>query len=366
LAAVRTLGRLPPTTVYVWGGHDDAMVAAFAAIDVAIVHLDETDAAGALQFEARFDWLRDRLARDGIGTLLWMCLPIWQSYAFALRLAPRQVWWSVKYHPGAVVEAGADVLLSLHGRASDAARWNGHEWRTLPYLVRDPVPAPRPEEAARLREEFPCGCLFFTPSRPEKLTDPIFLDTIVKILRASGDSIWAYPGRADHRAIRDHFARVGLDGRARWIGWVDTGLWAQVADVVLDSFPHSTGLTGVQAMGAAKPLVFLLMPEDHGALGLFDLVLGEAAIRGRGDPQEVAHVRAIFAGGLLMAANSTREYVTLAAQLASDHSLRSASGAAYRTYATDILAEDTQLGCRLADAVGLPATASLGRLSIAR
>ncbi|MCQ4159944.1 hypothetical protein NON00_08375 [Roseomonas sp. GC11] len=350
MAAARRAGRPLPAVLYIWHGHNAELNAMMRALDVEVVEMETLPGLPSSLTE-RFLWLRQRLAADKVGLLVWLCVPCWQSFAFSMRLAPRQLWWSMKYHPAAV--EGADVLLSLHGRAREKAVWHGREWQTVPYTVLLPPYAPRAEEVAALRAPFGDAVICFTPSRPEKMLDLEFLETVVAILKAAPEAIWAYPGHEDTPAIRETFAAAGLAERVRWVGWVDTALWGHVADLVLDSFPHSTGLTGAQAMAAATPVLFRLLPEGHDGFGMFDMLLGDPLRRGLGPEAERQEMAATFTAAdgteLLMAAETPADYVAQALRLIRDPALRAASGAAYQRYAGRWLCDTELLGNRFAD-----------------
>src|SRR6185436_14508130 len=107
--------------------------------------------------------------------------------------------------------------------AADASGW----------LAPEKAPAAR-EVRASLGAR---GPVYGSFGREEKLNSPAFLDAVVAILRRVPGAVFLWTGRVQHPEIQKRFEAAGVAARCRFIGWVDTKLYAQVIDVFLDSFP---------------------------------------------------------------------------------------------------------------------------------
>ncbi len=288
---------------------------------------------------AAFANLRRDLIARGIDLLVWISLALGMPFGFGMRLAPKQVWWALKYHALEMPEI--DGYITGGGLEGGTKEIGGRTWRAGPVAGSDWVAQDRSMEAARVRQSFgPCRVLYGCFGREEKLADPAFLDAVSDILRAVPEARFLWTGRHQHAGVQAHFERAGVAARSHYIGWVDTKLHAQVIDVFLDSFPFPCGFTLYEAMAAGKPVVLFDSPaaKDTGAHALV------APLLEQGDPnrENARAARAIYRPGgedLYLRAKDAADYVALAVRLAGDEALRARAGGANRAFVERFLAD---------------------------
>ena len=204
--------------------------------------------------------LRKICDQFAVDAAVWVSTPILSHFAFAMRIAPVQVFFSMKFKT--IAPRHADGLLALHSIAEPIKRYGDLEWRMgrmyLPHLF-NPTLA---EEAAKLREQYSkfrllAACI----GREEKINSPDFLSAIVELLRRNRDVAFLWTGRRHNPSIQRAFRDGGILNQTFYVGWVDTQLYAHAIDLFLDSFPFPCGRTAFEAMAAEKPVVFFRSEE---------------------------------------------------------------------------------------------------------
>ena len=332
LQAVHAIGaRNYEFTVFLLGGRDPDMVEAFKACGVRVRHLG--DGPGGHGFFDRLRKLEDELKRDNYAVLFWVSLVTFMAIAFPRRIAPVQGWLSMKYHACEVDEI--DVRFAVENVVL-RKRMDGHEWRTFGSAARSWVDPAQAEAARALRATFPADAVVAASiGREEKLDSPAFLSAVCELLRAHPNLHFLWTGRVQRESIQGAFDRAGVADRARFVGWVNTKLYAQAIDLFLDSFPFPCGFTLKEAMAAGKPAVLMRTAEslETGVPGaITPLVEGSAEA-----PAEARErLRSIFSAerdfDLYACAADAREYVALASRLIGDAGLRDRMGAANRAF----------------------------------
>jgi hypothetical protein len=291
-------------------------------------------------FVAALAVLRRRLAEDGIERLVWISLAVLMPFAFAMRLAPVQVWWAMKYHRLDFPEI--DGYLTSSGVTGGFKEIGGRPWRAGPVAAEDwTLPALAPQAAEVRRRYAAHRLLFGCFGREEKLTDPQFLQSVCEILRRTPDAGFLWTGRVQSAQVQSALEAGGVAARCHFIGWVNTRLYAQVIDVFLDSFPFPCGFTLYEAMAAGKPPVLYLSRESEHT-GLNALVLPLLA-GGDSASGEAAMARDIFAAGsadeLYLCARDPQAYVAFATRLAGDQALRERAGRAAARFMGELMAD---------------------------
>ncbi|APV49658.1 hypothetical protein BWI17_08190 [Betaproteobacteria bacterium GR16-43] len=284
--------------------------------------------------------MRSRIAEEGIGTLTWISAALALPFAFGMRLAPRQVWWAMKYHAldlpeidGRVTGGGpSEITKMIHGR----------EWSVVPVAAAHWFAPELSAEAARVRASLgAAGVVYGSFGREEKLSDPAFLDAIVAILRDLPGALFLWTGRVQLPEIQRRFEEAGVAARTRFIGWVDTRLYAQVIDVFLDSFPFPCGFTLYEAMGAGKPVVLFAGPAsaNTGINALVEPLL--RADRNSSEPARTAHeiFRPDVKTDLYLRRSDAAGYVEVAVQLGRDPVFRKRAGDASRAFVERLMAD---------------------------
>ena len=80
--------------------------------------------------------------------------------------------------------------------------------------------------------------------------------------------MWA--GREEDPFISNAFKDAGVRDKTEFIGWVNTSLFANVLDLMLDTFPIGNSITAFQAMEAGTPVI---MRKSTGEIRTLDLLL---------------------------------------------------------------------------------------------
>jgi len=84
--------------VFLRGQVQQALADRLAAIGVPYCELDkETPAGPAVDFRA-LALMRERCGAQGVTAVVWVSIAVHMAFAFSMRLAPVQIWWSMKYH----------------------------------------------------------------------------------------------------------------------------------------------------------------------------------------------------------------------------------------------------------------------------
>lgn len=323
--------------------HDEPVVYVFAAINPPLT--ERVTALGARcvyvqeyarthSFQARFEWLRRRIAEDGISHFVWVSGPAISELGMATRLAPAQVFWTLKFHPYQIPDIDGYIT---YGAWSETERVvHGERWQVVPFMLSKPSPPVSDADVAAARAPFAKhDILFGTLARTEKMNAVPFLNAVVRILKDNPNAGFLWTGREQHTGIQAHFERGGVAAQCHYIGWVQTPVYARVLDIFLESFPFGCGLTGIQGLEAGTPFLSYEAPEtQYGMHFMRPLAENGAAaqeIRSLLQPSDGS-------GPLLYAAN-VDDYVALANRLARDAEFRRKVGAAgqsyYRRYLTD-------------------------------
>jgi len=283
--------------------------------------------------QQRRDWrwrimqLRERLARAGIDTLVFVSSPIFMPFATAVRTAPVQVWWSLKYHGLELPDLDGYVTGGSVGERTRIIE--GREWRIAPSSLADLGGAELEQEARRIRRELAApGPVLGSLVRPEKLLSDPFLDALGEILRANPRALFLWFGRRRDAAVERAFDARGIGGQCRYCGWVNTRVYARVLDIHLDTFPFPAGVTMIETTAAGVPGVNYLSDESR-SNGIIPVIL--PVLNGEdGAHADQTAVRGLLTtedgGPLFFCARSPAEYVTHAQRLIDDAALRHAAG----------------------------------------
>lgn len=320
-----------PVVYVLSGGRKTELDARLAALGVEVCYILPH---GSFDFAAGISSMRTRVAEHGVTHLVWVSVPIFASFAFAARLAPVQIFWTLKFHPYQLPEI--DAYITYGGWAERERIVHGERWDVVPLAIADVSRKVGVDEVSAARAPFARhAVLLGSLARTEKINAAPFLDAVVRILRQNPQAGYLWTGRSLHAGIQEHFERAGVADRCHFIGWVDTALYARVIDVFLETFPFGCGITGMQALEAGTAFLSYAAPEtQYGMHFQRALEAGGAA---------AAEVRALIAPAdgeapLLYPADPD-SYVALAGRLITDAGFRRAAGAAgqafYRRVLTD-------------------------------
>lgn len=287
--------------------------ARFAALGIAVETYVEAPGSPPSGMLARAQWLRERLDAAGVACAVWVSLPIAATFTLAMRVAPKQVFWSLKHHPIRLPEIDGYVTYGSWGEREKV--FHGQAWQVCPVpLALEPRPVDA-EARARLRARFPQRILMGSLAREEKLDSRPFLESVAEIMRRNPEAGFLWTGREAHPGIAAFFAGRGLAGRAHFVGWVDTALYAAALDLFLETFPLGCGITGYQALSAGVPLVSYLEENTVFGMQYWSTLIERAGGRG-------AVTREMLDEYPVLCARDPAEYVELATRALADKAFR--------------------------------------------
>lgn len=279
-------------------------------LGVAVEVFPEAAAGAAPQgMVARLAWLRQSLAANGDATAVWMSTPVTSTFAFAMRVAPVQVFSALRHHPVRLPEIDGYVT---YGAWSEEERiFHGQRWAVCPVPLALESKRPAPEAVAAVRRRFAEPILVGTIARTEKIDSETFLDSVAEILRRNPQCGFIWTGQAIHAGIQAFFDARGIGYRCHFEGWVDTPLYTAALDVFLESFPLGCGITGYQAIAAGVPLVSYLEANTIFGMQYWKDVLDRAGSRGNA-------TRALLDEYPVLCARDPADYVELASRVVAD------------------------------------------------
>ena len=282
--------------------------------------------------------LRQQVVQDKLAALVWISLALHMPFAFAMRVAPVQIWWAMKYHSLEFPEI--DGYVTIGGIAREK-RFGSRTWRTGGIAARDWCEPELESEAAAIRAGLGAdGVILGSFGREEKLDSGEFLESVAAILRHTPNALFLWTGRNRLASIEDRLAGLGVARQCRYVGWVNTKLYAHVIDIFLDSFPFPCGVTAVHALACGKPIVLFESAEAYetGLYGIIAPLLDGTS----GTDEQRRRATEIFLtrmGSLFLAAKDATQYIKLARRMIADANLRRAVGAAYRTFIDEFLSD---------------------------
>jgi glycosyltransferase involved in cell wall biosynthesis len=330
-------------TVYCFNGKFPPLQQALAEIGVRLVMLNELFPEAQGSTWQRLLKFRQLLADEGVQELVWVSLVVMLPLAFTIRFAPVQTWWAMKYrnfsHPaidGYVTGSALTPFGEMYGR----------RWR-MGLLGVDDWYAPAFEQrSATLRASLgEDKVVLMTLGRTEKMQDPAYLSAVAALLKACPQAVFLWTGRTESSTIVRAFEAAGVLHQTCFIGWVETRLYAQVADIFLDSFPFPCGFTLFQAMAAGCPVV-IYTSSEAAQTGLWSF-LKPLLDDGVGEPDEIEQLKAFVTGRggpLISIARTPDEYVGLARRLIEERTSRVAAGQASRRFIARYFSDPKVMG----------------------
>jgi hypothetical protein len=261
-----------------------------------------------------------------------------------MRIAPVQVWWALKYHSLRLTECDGYITSGALGR------WkviDGHRWRTHPLGFQDLERIGScQEEPNNLREKFNVyDVLLGSFGREAKLDSIEFIDSIIDVLRSNPRVGFLWTGKKKISRIQERFDSAGVGQQTFFIGWVDTAVWCKVIDIFVDSFPFPSGLTALQAMAAAKPVVLYRSKAalNVGIISYIDSAYTDQTV----NPELRKKIMQLFdeknGGAPLSVANSGIEYITWISRLITDVDIRRSIGIAQQRFALEVMSDTSMM-----------------------
>lgn len=198
----------------------------------------------------RMETLRKHMTAHEVGTMVWVSAPPLVPLCMPMRLAEKQVFWTLKFHPFHIPEI--DIHLTY--------KRDVEGWSYLPFLMQRPPKSPH-----SLRSLYPYKTLLGTLARTEKFSDD-FIRTVCEILKQNPDCGYLWTGRSHDQRVQDGLSEV--KDRCHFVGWVDISLYANSLDVFLETFPFGCGITGMEAVSSGVPVVS--MKTDYTLFGMYE------------------------------------------------------------------------------------------------
>lgn len=252
--------------------------------------------------------------------IVFVSVVLWMATLYAIRLAPAQIWWAMKYHAFSSPDIDGYMCGSPDGRPRTIG---GKHWETAPFGGADWFAPELRAAASSTRAALGnWRTVFGSIGREEKLRDPGFLDAVCGVLKANPESCFIWTGSQQDPVIRSYFEAAQLEHRTHFVGWIDTRLYAQVIDVYLDSFPFPGGYTVYQAMAARRPVVMMRLSYPN--VGLQNNVSPHYFTNSASDAVGVAiqgHFRKTEGRIYYPVAENVAEYVAFATRFARDTKL---------------------------------------------
>ena len=222
---------------------------------LAMLGVDAITPATKLPPLALARWLRQTLWTENVGTAVWLSLPVWAPYLFGYRIAKRQVFWALKFHP---VHLGDEIIhIGMTKKRDGTVNIHGKPWMAFQPPLAVAINERDTGTRAKLRGDYQDKFLFATLAREEKFNSPRFANAVARILQRCPGSIFMFTGREISPVLERALVEHGVAEQAMFVGWVDTELYANLIDCFLETFPFGCGVTGMQALSHGTPVISL-------------------------------------------------------------------------------------------------------------
>lgn len=200
-------------------------------------------------------WLRSKLATENAGTAIWLSLPIWVPFIFGYQVAKRQIFWSLKFH---AVHLGHEVVhIGMTKKRDGIVDIHGKPWLAYQPPLGVDINNRSAADRSSVRGIYNDKFLFATLAREEKFNSPRFAAAVALILKKCPGSLFLFTGRTISTILERALLEQGVAEQAMFVGWVDTDIYANLADCFLETFPFGCGVTGMQALSHGTPVISL-------------------------------------------------------------------------------------------------------------
>ena len=199
---------------------------------------------------------RNLFIENCIEVAFWIMPPMHMFFLFAFGLAKTQVWFSLylrsnlnfQFLDGKITPGGSGF--------SKKKYFNGANWDILPqitYINGLPIA----DKSKRV--------VLFVPGRLEKLKQPDFFNTVLRIMRKAPETVIKWTGYYEDHEVKNMFAMYGLAKRNIYIPWQSMeGLYKEIksADLILSPFPLALGTTEMMASVFYRPIISMYNEEN--------------------------------------------------------------------------------------------------------
>lgn len=334
-------------TIISFSGCNQEMRQKFESYNVQVISLQELFPASTIH--QRYLYLKEFLVEQEIEILVWVCLTVHMSFAFGLRIAPIQIWYTSSYYRGLInKEIDKRVLTTV---LADGVFEGGNRWDILNFSITSLCKneADIRYEIASLKKSL-MGDKFHNIigvlAREQKLQDKSYIEAIAQVLKRNPDTLFVWTGTRHDETVQRHIRDFDIADQSKYIGWIDTSIYVHVLDVFMDTFPFPCGLTLYQAMAAGKASVSL-RTDDAMSMGIHGQLSSVFDPSGDFEFEEerAARIRQIFGddGHLFLLMSTVDEYVEAASLLISNRNQRTAVGDANRDLAEEFLLDPLKM-----------------------
>lgn len=329
--------------VFTLMGEDAKLASLVAETGADLISVERESGLLPLKAVETFSYLRQRIAQEGVTHLVWVSAPSTSDFAFAMRRAPAQIFWTLKFHPYRLEEI--DGYISYGSWHENTRLVHGEEWQVVPQSLEAPSRPVAEQEVAEARRPYAQhDVLLGTLARSEKFNSELFVQAVIRILRENPSAGYLWTGRAIHAGVQEQFERAGVAHQCHFIGWVDTAVYASALDVFLETFPFGCGITGMQALYVGTPLLSFQSPET---------ILGMHLARALAEKGPLAdEFRGLIASGDnagLLYPGTVDEYVALANRLIREPDFRTVAGAVGKEFYSQYMGNSSGTARRFFD-----------------
>ena len=295
-------------------------------------------------YYAKISQIREWCISNGVVACVKVSTVLLMPFAYSIRLAPVQIYWSMKYHSVEFDEI--DGYLAT-GSFEKYRTINGRKWR-VGHGALDSLYKPKLENAAidkrkELTDNEDC-IIFGWMGRETNINSSEYAEALAQILKRVPNSMYIWTGRVNHPEISARFRKLGILDRCKFVGWVNTALYAQMIDVYVDSFPFASGHTAVESMAAGCPVVVRITTESLESSSLTSILPAFHSNHIPKDIQEDIKRTWLDENGnmLLPIVEDFDNYVNMAIRLAVDRDFRHRIGELSRMFVSRFMT-NTQL-----------------------
>ena len=316
------------------GGGDSEFERRFKDIEVDVVYLDvDRDDKHIPLITQRLYYMRELCQELQVDKLIWGCLTLNMAFAFSMRFAHEQIWWSQKWQNFNV--GVVDKYIWSFGMCDEQIIY-GHKWLTSWFQSDAWNETADFSDVNNVRKQFSGKLILGTLSRAQKMSNPKFMKTICKILRQHENVIFIWTGRKQDAVVTEIFKAEGVLEKTQFVGWVNTETYANVLDIMLDPFPVGNGITAIQTMAAGKPVI---LTKNRGLDQLLGSFLSETQMQNNftKQAQENFQAKSEKQLGYYTRAANAGEYISMANKVILDADYRSKVGEAFKRCVKDLL-----------------------------
>jgi tetratricopeptide (TPR) repeat protein/glycosyltransferase involved in cell wall biosynthesis len=317
---------------------DNEMVKNFTSINVEIIRLDIDDSGQRIKKPwDRIMRMRDLSHSMEIHTMVWISLVIYMALVFSMRIAPQQIWWCMKW-PNFFIPCIDKRLFYLSFRPIEIL----HNQKFLSHRMQfsNLLGPNSKDQGFEIKKLYSGRIILGTMGRTEKIKDPLFLNVVCEILKQNSNAIFMWTGRSEDESIKTFFEWKSVEKQVKFIGWVDTRVYAHVFDIHLDSFPAGNGVTALQSMAAATPVV------NYKSNGIFEMIsplFNDFSIdmvyrKKAHDIFFDSHSKESY----YLSASDRVTYIEMVQRLINDQSYRRDVGTAYRRFVREMMSNPTE------------------------